>query len=144
MQSIFQKVITTTICTLYTVSVRCLGIVFASSEKGQQRREGGHEETGKSSGARKQTNKAKAAVIKSSLVLVMHRNAAEHAHAPITADPTTAKARRWFRPWLGPLPRNPLCFHLSWHVQGNECSGSVLLCWEGGGERGPLGQSPWG
>lgn len=52
----------------------------------------------KSPGAQKQTNKGQAAVIKSSLVLVTHKNAAERQKPAVISDPTVARA--WHRPLL--------------------------------------------
>lgn len=76
----------------------------------------------KSTGAQTQTNKAQAAVIKSSLVLVMYRNAAER----WTALSFRTDHSRTVPPcYCGPLLRSPLGFHLSWHVQEDECFGSI-------------------
>lgn len=83
----------------------------------------------KSTGARKQTNKAQAAVIKSSLVPVMRRNAAERHTALSFLTGRGQSPELVGTPALccsGCLPTSPLCFHLSWHTQGDECFGSIL------------------
>lgn len=94
----------------------------------------------KSTGAQKQTNKAQAAVIKSSLVLVMHRNAAERQAALSFLTDRGQSLEPVWTPALcnsGRLPRSPLCFHLSWHVQGDECFASILWSGKGRGRRAP-------
>lgn len=74
----FQTVITETVSTMKSqMAGNC---VYVCVCKGLERR--GPCGDRKSTGAQKQTNKTQAAVIKSSLVLVMHRNAAERQTAP--------------------------------------------------------------
>lgn len=94
-----QKAITKTGSTLYTLESHVAGYCVCTCVCVRKRR-GGPCGDRKSTGARKQTNKAKAAVIKSSLVLVMHRNAAERHTALSYLTQQRPKPRAWYRPLL--------------------------------------------
>lgn len=98
----FQKAIIKTGSTLYTLESHVAGYcvcVCVCIEKRALRR-GGPCGDRKGTGAQKQTNKAKAAVIKSSLVLVMHRNAAERHTALSYLTQQRPKPIAWYRPLL--------------------------------------------
>lgn len=74
-----HKVITETVSIMYTLGSHMAGNCVYQCECAREKalRGEGHVKTGKALVHKKQTNKAQAAVIKSSLVLVMHRNAAK-------------------------------------------------------------------
>lgn len=71
----------------------------------------------KDTGAQNQTNKGQAAVIKSSLVLVIQRNTVEW----------QTMLSSLTQHWTNSLQRIHFCFHLSWHVQGDDCSLSIFF-----------------
>lgn len=113
---------------VWCTNVVCTVCVCARWRKGL---DGGRSCGGrKSAGAQKQTNKAQAAVIKSSLVLVMHRNSAERQTAlsflPRHGQSLELVASPALRNRGSVYPEAPMCFHLSWHIQSDEYFGLAL------------------
>lgn len=84
----------------------------------------------KSTGAQK-TNKQGPSI--SNYVLISPCYVQERSGAADSAAVTT-KACSGGRP--SHLPIIPLCFHLNWHLQGDECSGSFSVGLGGGGAGG--------